>query len=73
MIRPVRVFAQTEMATECDACGRRFDLIGGGTCVRCRRILCARHLHGSWARRLMVDFGAQTICVDCRAGRTSAE
>lgn len=66
-MRPFRIFAKTEMATECDACGRRFDLIGGGACVRCRRILCATHLHGSWLRRLLVDVGAEPICVQCRA------
>jgi hypothetical protein len=54
------------MATDCDVCGVRFDLIGGGACVRCRKILCARHLHGSWLRRLLVDFGAETICCECR-------
>jgi hypothetical protein len=54
------------MATECDVCGRRFDLIAGGACVRCRKILCERHLHGSWLRRLLVDFGADPICCACR-------
>jgi hypothetical protein len=62
----VYVFAHTEMATDCDVCGVRFDLIGGGACVQCRKILCARHLHGSWFRRLLVDFGAETICCECR-------
>jgi hypothetical protein len=62
----VRVFRQTEMATECDVCGRRFDIIAGGACVRCRKILCAHHLHGSWLRRLLIDFGADPICVACR-------
>ena len=66
MTRKLRVFIQTEMATECDVCGVRFDLIGGGTCVRCRKILCARHLHGSWLRRLFVDFGGEPVCLDCR-------
>ena len=66
MIRPLRVFIRTEMATECDACQRRFDLVSGGACVRCKRILCSQHLHGSWIRRLMVDFGAEPICCMCR-------
>ncbi len=56
------------MATECDECGLRFDLVSGGVCEKCRRVLCARHLHGSFVRRLLVDFGAATICVRCRAG-----
>ena len=45
---------------------RRFDLVSGGACVRCKRILCAQHLHGSWIRRLIVDFGSAPICCDCR-------
>lgn len=66
MPRRLHLFAHTEMATECDVCGRRFDLIAGGTCVRCRKILCGTHLHGSWLRRLIVDFGADPVCVACR-------
>ncbi|HMA22752.1 MAG TPA: hypothetical protein VKP00_02130 [Gemmatimonadaceae bacterium] len=66
MSRRIRLFRHTEMATECDVCGRRFDLISGGACVRCRKILCERHLHGSWIRRLLVDFGADPICCACR-------
>jgi len=66
MTRPLRVFMRTEMATECEICGVRFDLIAGGACARCRRVLCARHLHGSWVRRLLVDFGAAPICCECR-------
>lgn len=68
MPRPFRVFLQTEMRTECEVCGARFDLVKGGACVKCRRVLCAQHLHGSWARRLAVDLGAEPICVQCRAG-----
>jgi hypothetical protein len=66
MIRPFRVFMHSEMATECDVCGQRFDLVAGGACVRCRQVLCARHLHGSWVRRLMVDFGSEPVCMACR-------
>jgi hypothetical protein len=54
------------MSTECDVCGQRFDLVAGGACVRCKRILCSRHLHGSWVRRLMIDFGSEPVCCDCR-------
>jgi hypothetical protein len=56
------------MAIECDRCGVRFNLIHGGVCARCQRILCRQHLHGSWLRVLMVDVGARPVCVDCRAG-----
>jgi hypothetical protein len=66
MVGRVHLFARTEMATDCEACGLRFDLIAGGACTRCRRVLCAVHLHGSWLRRLMVDFGAAPVCLDCR-------
>ena len=65
----IRYFLRSEMATECDVCEARFDLMTGGACVQCRRILCATHLHGSWLRRMRVDLGAPSVCVDCRAGR----
>lgn len=61
------VFRSTQVTTDCDECGGRVDLIKGGVCVRCRRILCYRHLHGSFVRRLLTDLGAQTLCVRCRA------
>jgi hypothetical protein len=68
VVRPFKVFLPTEMSTECDACGRRFDLMKGGACERCGRVLCPQHLHGSTMRRLLVDLGAAPICVSCRAG-----
>ena len=67
MTSRVRVFAHSDLATDCDACGARFDITSGGACVQCRRVLCARHLYGSWLRRLAVDLGARPVCVDCRA------
>jgi hypothetical protein len=60
-------FRSTDIYTDCDQCGGRVDLIKGGVCVRCRRILCAQHLHGSFVRRLLTDLGAETVCVACRA------
>ena len=63
-----RFFARTEMATECDACQARFDLISGGVCESCKRILCFTHLHGSWVQRLRTEFGARMLCVTCRHG-----
>jgi hypothetical protein len=63
-----RMFLETEMATECDVCGARFDLMKGGACQQCRRILCGAHLHGSWFRRLAADFGGRVLCVQCRSG-----
>ena len=60
-----RFFRPTDMATECDACGERFDLLTGGTCERCRRILCKRHLHGSWLRRMRHELGGAAVCPRC--------
>jgi hypothetical protein len=62
----LRLFARTEMATECDACRVRFDLMSGGVCESCKRILCFNHLHGSWLHRLRTEFGGRYLCVDCR-------
>ena len=64
-------FRDSELATDCDECGGRVDLLKGGACVRCRRILCFTHLHGSFARRLATDLGAATLCVRCRAGQVT--
>ena len=66
-MRKLEFFRSTDITTNCDQCGGRVDLIKGGVCVRCRRILCYRHLHGSFVRRLLTDLGAETICVKCRA------
>lgn len=61
------VFRSSQISTTCDRCGGRVDLIKGGVCSRCRRILCYAHLHGSFWRRLLTDLGAETVCVECRA------
>ena len=63
-----RFFRDSDLATDCDQCGGRVDILKGGACMRCRRILCFTHLHGSFARRLATDLGAQMLCVRCRAG-----
>ena len=68
----VRVFQRSMFSTDCDACGGRVDVVHGGVCESCRRILCYRHLHGSWLARLRTEFGVATRCVDCRAGRPPA-
>ena len=47
----VRFFRRSLLGTECDACGGRVDLMQGGACASCRRILCFRHLYGSWLVR----------------------
>ena len=63
-----QIFRNSQVSTDCDQCRGRVDLIKGGVCTQCRRILCEQHLHGSFVRRLMVDLGAACICVRCRAG-----
>jgi hypothetical protein len=68
-MKKLELFRSTEVSTDCDQCGGRVDLIKGGVCVQCRRILCYRHLHGSFVQRLLTDFGAATRCVSCRADR----
>ena len=67
-MKKVRFFLASEMGTDREACGARVDLITGGVCIECRRILCASHLHGSRFRRLLVDLGAKSRCVKCRTG-----
>ena len=59
-------FRSSQITTDCDQCGGRVDMIKGGVCIRCRRILCYVHLHGSLLRRLLTDLGAETVCVECR-------
>lgn len=66
--RRVRWFMPSGIVTECDQCQRRFDIASGGACSKCRLALCFTHLHGSWVRRLMVDFGVAPVCVACRRG-----
>lgn len=67
-MRRRRFFLETEIKTDCDVCGRYFDMIKGGVCETCRRVLCADHLHGSFTRRLWADIVGRNICVDCRRG-----
>ena len=64
-------FRSSQITTDCDECGGRVDLVKGGVCTTCRRILCARHLHGSFVRRLLTDLGASITCVRCRQTKRS--
>lgn len=68
-MQPFRVFQPSVISTDCDRCGGRVDLLKGGVCTRCRRILCYTHLHGSWMRRLLADLRNESICVECRGQR----
>lgn len=69
-MKKLEMFHSSLISTDCDQCNGRVDIVKGGVCESCRRILCFRHLHGSHLRRLMTDLGARTICVQCRAGVT---
>jgi methionyl-tRNA synthetase len=68
LVRRRPYFHETEIKTDCDVCGRHFDIMKGGVCETCRRVLCAQHLHGSFARRVLADIIGKNICVDCRRG-----
>jgi hypothetical protein len=61
-------FRKSIFSSECDECRRQFPVNVGGVCIRCRRILCATHLHGSLGRRIAIGLGAAMICTRCRAG-----
>jgi hypothetical protein len=66
MMAKFEIFRSSQISTDCDRCGGRVDMMKGGVCTRCRRILCYAHLHGSWVRRLLTDLGVETVCVECR-------
>jgi hypothetical protein len=66
-VTKIRFFRDSQLATQCDTCGGRVDLVRGGVCTSCRQILCYAHLYGSWVRRLLADLGGETQCVRCRA------
>lgn len=61
----MRLFRTTGVTLECDECRARFEDTQGGQCPRCERLLCDRHLYGSWLRRLRSHFGLRTTCVEC--------
>ncbi len=65
-------FRPSIFRSECDACHKPFPVNTGGVCVRCRRILCPDHLHGSIARRFAIALGAPMVCVACRSGEAPA-
>jgi hypothetical protein len=52
----------------CEQCRAPFDPVYGGACTRCRRLLCARDLHGGAGRRLLALGGLvrEPVCVRCR-------
>ena len=72
MTSPFRPFQRSQLFTQCEECRRTVNLSHAGACSRCRRILCNTHLHGSFLRRLIVDIGADAVCLRCRAGQSPA-
>ena len=68
----MEILRKSMFRTDCDQCGEKFPVNSGGVCERCRRILCNKHLHGSFVRRVAIAMGASYVCVDCRAGRVPA-
>jgi len=67
--QPFRIFRRSDLLTECEECRLPVNLSNAGACMRCRRVLCHPHLHGSFVRRLIVDLAlAQPICLRCRDG-----
>lgn len=72
MTSPFRVFRSSGLWTQCEECRLRVNLSRAGACRRCRRILCNTHLHGSFLRRLLVDFGAEPLCLRCRREELTA-
>jgi hypothetical protein len=73
MTSPFRVFRSSGLWTQCEECRLRVNLSSAGACRRCRRILCNTHLHGSFLRRLLVDFGAEPLCLRCRREDLTAQ
>ena len=65
----MEVFRKSIFRTDCDECHKPFPVNTGGVCDTCKRILCDKHLHGSFFRRMAVAMGSPIRCVDCRAGR----
>ena len=55
----------------CAICGREFHPLEGTRCVRCRRLVCARHFHddGAASRRNPGDVDA--LCDECAVGRSA--
>ena len=64
---PFSVFKSSNLWTDCEQCRLRVNLSNAGACAKCKRILCDTHLHGSFARKLIVDLGVgAVICLKCR-------
>jgi hypothetical protein len=57
----------------CDICKVPFDPVFGGACKSCGRLLCALHLYGNPARRLVAYAGFSSPCVECRQKRRATE
>jgi len=61
------LFQKSNIRMDCERCSRQFRIGEGGVCSSCRLMLCDAHLHGTLARRLLVNLlGATSVCVACR-------
>lgn len=61
------LFKPSAQLARCDECRSFFDPVYGGVCVRCKRLLCATHLHGGFLQRLVGRLvPRRTECVQCR-------
>ncbi|MEK7403316.1 MAG: hypothetical protein AABZ80_13245 [Gemmatimonadota bacterium] len=68
MTSPFSFFRNSNLWTDCEACREKVNLSQAGACSQCRRVLCNRHLHGSFVRRLLYDIGlTEAVCAECRA------
>jgi hypothetical protein len=66
----LKVLRPSSMLGMCDECRASFDPVHGGVCSRCNRLLCGRHIYGSFFRRLQSFLGTPLICTVCRTGAT---
>jgi hypothetical protein len=65
----MRLLRPSSISAQCEQCRRRFDLVYGGVCSVCGRILCDDHLHGSFWRRWRVYLGGAATCIACTTQR----
>ena len=56
----------------CEECGARFEMLRGGICAECGRMLCGSHLHGILAQFLAVFSREAPRCRRCRRTKASA-
>ena len=60
------------IAPRCEECGEAFDVLRGGICQDCGRMLCGTHLHGLVAQFFAVFSRGTPRCGRCRGRRGPA-